>query len=72
MSTVDVHQTKAQLSRLFALAKGEPIARLVACKPKDKRSFGAMRGGSSRTASLTPARGGVGNSGKVVPDGAVR
>ena len=51
MPTVNVHQ--AQLSRLLALAdggeetaiaRGEPAARLVACEPKGKRCFGAMRG----------------------------
>ena len=54
MPTVNVHQAKTQLSRLLALAedgeevviarRGEPIARLVACKPKGKRRFGAMKG----------------------------
>ena len=52
--TVNVHQAKTQLSRLLALAeggeevviarRGEPVARLVACKPKSKRRFGAMKG----------------------------
>ena len=54
MPTVNVHQAKTQLSRLLALAedgeevviarRGEPVARLVACKPKGKRRFGAMKG----------------------------
>ena len=54
MPTVDVHQAKAQLSRLLALAevgeevviarRGEPVARLVVCNPKGKRRFGAMEG----------------------------
>ena len=54
MPTVNVHQAKAQLSRLLALAedgeevvivrRGEPVARLVACRPKGKRRFGAMKG----------------------------
>ena len=52
MPTVDVHQAKAQLSRRLALAEGgeeiviarrsEPVARLVACKPKDERRFAMM------------------------------
>lgn len=54
MPTVNVHQAKTQLSRLLARAeageevviarRGEPIARLVACKPKGVRRFGAMKG----------------------------
>ena len=54
MPTVNVHQAKTQLSRLLALAedgeevviarRGEPVARLVACKPKGKQRFGAMKG----------------------------
>ena len=54
MPTVNVHQAKTQLSRLLALAedgeevviarRGEPVARLVACKPKGKRRFGTMEG----------------------------
>ena len=54
MPTVNVHQAKTQLSRLLAQAevgeeviiarRGEPVARLVACKPKGKRRFGAMKG----------------------------
>ena len=54
MSTFNVHQAKTQLSRLLAQVeageevviarRGEPVARLVACKPKGRRRFGAMRG----------------------------
>ena len=54
MPIVNVHEAKAQLSRLLAQAeagedvviarRGEPVARLVACKPKGKRRFGAMKG----------------------------
>ena len=54
MPIVDVHEAETQLSRLLAQAeageevviarRGEPVARLVACKPKDKRRFGAMKG----------------------------
>ena len=52
---VNVHQAKTQLSRLLARVeagedvviarRGEPVARLVACKPSPgKRQFGAMKG----------------------------
>ena len=54
MSTINVHQAKTHLSRLLAQVeageevviarRGEPVARLVACKPKGKRRFGAMKG----------------------------
>lgn len=54
MRIVNVREAKSQLSRLLARAeagedvviarRGEPVARLVACKPKDKRRFGAMKG----------------------------
>ena len=54
MPTVNVHQAKTQLSRLLALAedgeevviarRGAPVVRLVACNPKGKRRFGAMKG----------------------------
>ena len=54
MPIVNVHEAKTQLSRLLAQAeageevviarRGEPVARLVACKPKGKRRFGAMKG----------------------------
>ena len=54
MSTFNVHQAKTQLSRLLAQVeageevviarRGEPVARLVACKPKGKRCFGGMKG----------------------------
>ena len=54
MATVNVHDAKTQLSRLLAQAeageevviarRGEPVARLVACKPKGTRRFGAMKG----------------------------
>lgn len=54
MRIVNVREAKSQLSRLLARAeagedvviarRGEPVARLVACKPKGKRRFGAMKG----------------------------
>lgn len=54
MPTGDLHQAKSQISCPLALAednkeavvarRGEPIAPLVACKPKGKRRFGAVRG----------------------------
>ena len=54
MSTFSVHQAKTQFSRLLAQAeageevviarRGEPVARLVACKPKGRRRFGGMKG----------------------------
>ena len=54
MPTVNVHQAKTQRSRLLALPedgeeviialRGEPVSRLVACKAKGKRRFGALKG----------------------------
>lgn len=54
MPTVSVHEAKTQLSRLLAQVeageevviarRGEPVARLVACKPRRGRRFGAMKG----------------------------
>lgn len=54
MPVVNVHQAKTQLSRLLAQVeageevviarRGEPVARLVRCKTRGKRQFGAMRG----------------------------
>lgn len=54
MPTVNVHQAKTQLSRLLAQAeageevviarRGDPVVRLVPCKPKGKRRFGTMKG----------------------------
>lgn len=54
MPVVNVHQAKTQLSRLLAQVeageeviiarRGEPVARLVRCKSRGKRQFGAMRG----------------------------
>ena len=56
MPVVNVHQAKTQLSRLLAQVeageevviarRGEPVARLVHCKTRGKRQFGAMRGQS--------------------------
>ena len=53
MLVVNVRQAKAQLSRLLERVeageevviarRGEPIARLVACMPRGKRRFGAMK-----------------------------
>ena len=54
MPVVNVHEAKTQLSRLLARAEagedvviarhGAPVVRLVPCKPKGKRCFGAMKG----------------------------
>ena len=54
MSIVNVHQAKTQLSRLLAQVErgeevviarnGEPVARLVSCRPPAKREFGALTG----------------------------
>ena len=54
MLTVNVHEAKTQLSRLLTQVeageevviarRGQPVARLVQCKPKGKRRFGAMKG----------------------------
>ena len=54
MPVVNVHQAKTQLSRLLAQVeageevviarRGEPVARLVRCKSRGERQFGAMRG----------------------------
>lgn len=54
MSVVNVHQAKTQLSRLLAQVeageevviarRGEPVARLVACKPRGKRQRDALKG----------------------------
>ena len=54
MTMVNVHEAKTRLSRLLAQVeageevviarRGEPVARLVSCKPRGKRQFGAMKG----------------------------
>ena len=54
MLTVNVHEAKTRLSRLLAQVEagdevtiarnGTPVARLVACTPRGKREFGAMKG----------------------------
>ena len=54
MPTVNVHEAKTQLSRLLARAeagediviarRGEPVARLVACKPKGIRQPDVLKG----------------------------
>ena len=54
MTVVNVHQAKTRLSQLLAQVeageevviarRGEPVARLVRCKPRGKRQFGAMKG----------------------------
>ena len=54
MPTVNVRQAKTHLSRLLAQAeageevvitrRGEPVVRLVPCRPTRKRRFGAMKG----------------------------
>ncbi|MCY4467082.1 MAG: type II toxin-antitoxin system prevent-host-death family antitoxin [Thiotrichales bacterium] len=53
MTVVNVHQAKTRLSKLLAQVeageevviarRGEPVARLVRCKPRGKRQFGAMK-----------------------------
>ena len=54
MSIVNVHQAKTQLSRLLAQVeageevviarRGEPVARLVGCKPRSKRQPDVLKG----------------------------
>ena len=54
MAQFNVHQAKTRLSQLLAQAeageevviarRGEPVVRLVRCKPDGKRQFGAMKG----------------------------
>ncbi len=54
MAVVNVHQAKTQLSRLLAQVeageevviarRGEPVARLVACKPRKKRRPDRLKG----------------------------
>ena len=54
MAVVNVHQAKTQLSRLLARVeageevviarRGEPVARLVACKPRKKRRPNRLKG----------------------------
>ena len=54
MVIVNVHQAKTQLSRLLAQVeageditiarRGEPVARLVACKPRGKRQPDVLKG----------------------------
>lgn len=53
MTQFNVHQAKTRLSQLLARAeageevviarRGEPVVRLVRCKPHAKRQFGAMK-----------------------------
>ena len=54
MSIVNVHQAKTHLSRLLAQVeageeiviarRGEPVARLVACKPRGRRQPDILKG----------------------------
>ena len=54
MPVVNVHAAKTRLSRLLAQVeagkdvviarRGQPVARLVRCRPRGKRRFGAMKG----------------------------
>ena len=54
MFVVNVHQAKTQLSRLLARVeagedvviarRGEPVARLVGCKPQSKRQADILKG----------------------------
>ena len=54
MFVVNVHQAKTQLSRLLARVeagedviiarRGEPVARLVGCKPRHKRQADVLKG----------------------------
>ena len=59
MTVVNVHEAKTQLSRLLARVesgeevviarRGEPVARLVACKPRGKRRPDVLKGKASIT-----------------------
>ena len=59
MTVVNVHEAKTQLSRLLAQAeageevviarRGEPVARLVACKPRGKRRPDVLKGKAAIT-----------------------
>ena len=54
MFVVNIHQAKTQLSRLLARVgagedimitrRGEPVARLVGCKPRGKRQADILKG----------------------------
>ena len=54
MFVVNVHEAKTQLSRLLARVeagedvviarRGEPVARLVGCKPRSKRQADTLKG----------------------------
>ncbi len=54
MRIVNIHQAKAQLSRLLAQVeageevliarRGKPVAQLVACKPRNKRQPDVLKG----------------------------
>ena len=54
MFVINVHKAKTQLSRLLALVetgkdvviarRGEPVARLVGCKPRSKRQPDVLKG----------------------------
>ncbi len=54
MPVVNVHEAKTQLSRLLVqveageevviTSNGEPVARLVSCKRRGRRQFGALKG----------------------------
>ncbi len=54
MLVVNVHEAKTQLSRLLARVeagediviarRGEPVARLVGCKPRNKRQADVLKG----------------------------
>ena len=54
MFVVNVHEAKTQLSRLLARVeagediviarRGEPVARLVGCKPRSKRQADILKG----------------------------
>ena len=54
MTVVNVHQAKTQLSRLLAQVetgeevviarRGEPVARLVSCKPQGRRQPDVLKG----------------------------
>ncbi len=54
MSVVNVHQAKTELSRLLVRVeageevviarRGEPVARLVACKPRGRRKPDVLKG----------------------------
>ena len=66
MTVVNVHEAKTQLSRLLARVesgeevviarRGEPVARLVACKPRGKRRPDRSQGESRHSPTNSSIR----------------